>query len=174
MDDKTYTSDISFLDFIEKNYYVEKEKLKNICGKFNSLLFDEDVFHDTIIKVNETISNKRYSPEVYDKYMKVSFRTNLIREKLYHRNSMTEHTFNFEGCEPYTYSYVESTIDFNMVIDLLKRKFGEKITLFYIDWLSGYDINTSMKKNHINSGYYYVKKITNFIRGYHKNGKIIY
>lgn len=165
---------MSFMDFIGKNYYIEKSKLQKLCNSFNSLLFDEDIFHDTILKVNDIIDTKHYSEEVYDKYMKTSFRTNLIRDKLYHRNSMTDHTFSFEGIEPYTYSYVESTIDFNLVIELLNKVFGEELTLFYIDWLSGYDINEAMKKHNINSGYYYIKKITSFIRSYHDDGKIIY
>lgn len=165
---------ITFLEFMGNNYDYEKKKLKNIYRKFNTILFDEDIFHDTIIKVNDIIDCHHYSKDVYEKYMCTSFRTNLIREKLYHRNSMTEHTFDFKGIEPFTYSYVDSMIDFDMVINTLNRKFGEKLTLFYIDWLSGYDINDAMRKHDIHSGYYYIKKITSFIRGYNKDGKIIY
>lgn len=46
---------ITFFEFINDNYNQEKNKLKNLCGKFNTILFDEDIFHDTIIKVNDII-----------------------------------------------------------------------------------------------------------------------
>lgn len=165
---------ITFFEFINNNYDQEKNKLKNLCGKFNTILFDEDIFHDTIIKVNDIIDCHHYSKDVYEKYMCSSFRTNLVREKLYHRNSMAEHTFNFEGIEPFTHPYVDSIIDLDIVINILNKKFGKGLTLFYIDWLSGYDIKEAMKKHNVNSGYYYIEKITSFIRGYNKDGKIIY
>lgn len=174
MNEHSDPDNMSFMEFIGDNYYQEKSKLQKLCNGYNSILFDEDIFHDTIIKVNDVIDTKHYSPEVYDRYINKSFRTNLVRDKLYHRNSKTEHTFDFSSIEPYTYSYVESTIDFGNVINILTEKFGYKLTLFYIDWLSGFNIKEAMEKNNVDSGYYYVKQITDYIRSYHINGKIIY
>lgn len=174
MNDSDEPGGQSFMEYIAENYYYEKSKLKKLCLQFNDLLFDEDIFHDTIISVSESIKSRRFTPEQYDAYMSKSFRTNLIREKLYHRNSKTEHGFNFETIRPCTDSYVESTIDFDLVIEIMNQSFGKTLTLFYIDWLSGYDIKESMQRHDIKSGYYYIKKITDFIRNYNINGMMLY
>lgn len=112
--------------------------------------------------------------KAYDAYMEKSFRTNLIREMLYHRNSKTDHGFNFDIIQPYTDSYIESVIDFDMVIEIMNNSFGKSLTLFYIDWLSGYDIKEAMKRHNVKSGYYHINRMTNFIRNYNINGKMIY
>lgn len=165
----------TFLDYIGKNYYDVKLNLNKLCNRFNNLLFDEDVFHDTIIKVDENLGKKLLSDKDYEKYVCKSFRTNLVREKLYHRNSMTNHTFDFSEYNiPFTLDYVEHTIDFNMVINILDKKFGMTLTKAYIDWLSGYSIKDIMVKYEIDSGYYHIKKMTDYIRGYYKNQMMIY
>lgn len=165
--------DPSFMNYLADNYNIVKKKLQILCNGYNEILFDEDVFHDTIIKVNNILL-KPLNNDSYEKYLCKSFRTNLVRDKLYFRNSMTEHTFDFEGIEPYTFSYVESTIDFENVIKILDKKFGINLTKFYIDWLSGYSVKEAMVKDCVDSGYYYIKLMTNYIRSYHTNGKILY
>ena len=164
----------SFLEYIGENYYNEKAKLEKICQRYNNMLFDEDIFHDTIIKVSESLKSRCLMSKAYDAYMEKSFRTNLIREMLYHRNSKTDHGFNFDIIQPYTDSYIESVIDFDMVIEIMNNSFGKSLTLFYIDWLSGYDIKEAMKRHDVKSGYYHIKRMTNFIRNYNINGKMIY
>ena len=165
----------TFLNYIGDNYDKVKRNLLKLCNGFNEELFDEDIFHDTIIKIDKHLGKKLLNDCEYEKYMCKSFRTNLVREKLYHRNSKTDHMFDFSQYnQPFTKDYVEHTIDFNMVLKLLNQKFGLKLARAYIDWLSGYNIKEVMIKYEIDSGYYWVKKITNFIRGYYKNKMMIY
>ena len=47
----------SFLEYIGENYYNERAKLEKICQRYNNMLFDEDIFHDTIIKVSESLKS---------------------------------------------------------------------------------------------------------------------
>ena len=165
----------TFLNYIGNNYDNVKRNLLKLCSGFNEELFDEDIFHDTIIKIDKNLGKKLLNDCEYEKYMCKSFRTNLVRDKLYHRNSKTEHLFDFSQYDqPFTKDYVEHTIDFNMVLNLLYQNFGLKMARAYIDWLSGYNIKEVMIKYEIDSGYYWVKKITNFIRGYYKNKMMIY
>lgn len=165
----------TFLNYIGDNYDKVKLNLNKLCNGFNNILFDEDIFHDTIIKVDENLGKKILKPTDYEKYMCKSFRTNLVRDKLYHRNSMTNHTFDFAEYEiPFTIDYVEHTIDFGMVINILDKKFGQRLTRAYIDWLSGYTIKEVMDKHDLDSGYYHIKQMTNYIRGYYENNMMIY
>lgn len=165
----------TFLNYIGDNYDNVKGNLITLCNGFNNVLFDEDIFHDTIIKVDEKLGKNKLPNIDYEKYMCKSFRTNLIREKLYHRNSMTDHTFDFSECKiPFTIDYVEHTVDFGSLIQILHKKFGMKLTLAYIDWLSGYSIKEVMIKHEIDSGYYYMKQITNYLRSYYKNEMMLY
>lgn len=165
----------TFLNYIGDNYNEVKLSLNNLCNGFNKILFDEDIFHDTIIKVDKILDKKILPENDYEKYMHRSFRTNLVRDKLYHRNSMTNHTFDFSEYKiPFTEEYVEHTIDFNNVIKILDKKFGMTLTKAYIDWLSGYSIKDIMYKYEIESGYYYIKKMTEFIRGYYKCDMMLY
>ena len=83
-------SNITFMNYIEENYYSIKRKLKRVHNGYKEVLFDEDVFQDTILKVNESLKEKQqFTKEVYEKYFCESFKRNLLREKLYHFNSMT-------------------------------------------------------------------------------------
>lgn len=42
----------SFLEYIGENYYNERAKLEKICQRYNNMLFNEDIFHDTIINLS--------------------------------------------------------------------------------------------------------------------------
>lgn len=160
----------TFIQYMGDNYYPIKNKLQNICNGFNNILFDEDIFHDTILKIDSVLLKKCLPDNDYEKYMCKSFRTNLVRDKLYHRNSMTEHTFDFDGIEPYTLPYVVHTIDLKQVISILDKKFGSRYTRAYIDWLSGYNIN----ELNIESAYYHIKQMTNYIRSYRIHDNLLY
>lgn len=173
-DEPEHELNMTFMQYMGDNYYNIKNKLQLLCNGFNDVLFDEDIFHDTIIKVDTAIDTKRFDKSVYEKYMCKSFRTNLVRDKLYHRNSMTDHPESWDGIEPYTLPYVEHTIDFGYVIKILNKSFGVTLTKAYIDWLSGYTVKEIANNYDLDSGYYYITKMTNFIREYHKKDFMIY
>lgn len=160
----------TFMEYIGDNYYSVKTKLSDICKGFNSILFDEDVFHDTIIKIDGKLLKDRFSRDLFEKYMCKSFRTNLVREKMYHRNSMTDYVCSFNGIEPYTMPYVLQTIDFKIVISTLDKKFGHSYTRAYVDWLSGFPIG----ELGIDSPYYHIRKMTEYIRSYKTNNEHLY
>ena len=159
-------SDITFMNYIEENYEVIKRKLKKVHNGYNDVLFDEDVFQDTILKVNESLKGKQCSKEVYEKYFCGSFKRNLLREQLYHFNSMTDKVWDFEEVDVFENKFIESEIDFKLVIETLKEEFGEKLTAVYIDWLKGYKIKELIEKYNVKSCYYHIEKMTEFIRNF--------
>ena len=161
--------DITFMNYIEENYYSIKRKLKRIHNGYKEVLFDEDVFQDTILKVNESLKDKRFSNEVYEKYFCNSFKRNLLREKLYHFNSMTDKVYDFENVDVPEEKFIESEIDFKLVVEVLKTEFGDKLTEVYVDWLKGYKVKELIEKYEIKSCYYHISQMNEFIKNFLKS-----
>lgn len=158
--------DITFMNYIEENYEVIKRKLKKVHNGYNDVLFDEDVFQDTILKVDESLKGKQCSKEVYEKYFCGSFKRNLLREKLYHFNSMTDKVYDFEDVDVFENKFIESVIDFNLVIETLRKEYGDDLTEIYISWLKGYKIKELIEKYNVKSCYYHINKMNDFIKNF--------
>ena len=156
--------DITFMNYIGENYESLKRKLKRVHNGYKEVLFDEDVFQDTILKVNESLKERLLSKEVYEKYFCQSFKRNLLREKLYHFNSKTDKVYDFEELNVFDNKFIESEIDFNLVVETLKEEFGDKLTEIYIDWLKGYKVKELIEKYKVKSCYYHINKMTEFIQ----------
>ena len=161
-------NNITFMNYIGENYESIKRKLKRVHNGYKEVLFDEDVFQDTILKVNESLKEKQFPIEVYEKYFCESFKRNLLREKLYHFNSMTDKVYDFEDIDISENNFIESKIDFNLVVEKLKKEFGDKFTEIYIDWLKGYKIKELIEKYEVKSCYYHINKMNDFIKGFVK------
>lgn len=159
-------SNITFMNYIEENYESIKRKLKRVHNGYKEVLFDEDVFQDTILKVNESLKDKQFTKEVYEKYFCQSFKRNLLRENLYHFNSMTDKVYDFENVDMFIDEFIESKIDFKLVVKTLKEEFGDKLTEIYIDWLKGYKIKELIEKYEVKSCYYHINKMTDFIKNF--------
>ena len=162
-------NDTTFMKFIGENYESIKRKLKRVHNGYKEVLFDEDVFQDTILKVDESLKEKQFPNEVYEKYFCESFKRNLLREKLYHFNSMTDKVYDFEDIDISENKFIESEIDFKLVVETLKKEFGEKFTEIYIDWLKGYKIKELIEKYEVKSCYYHINKMDDFIKTFLKN-----
>ena len=110
---------ITFMNYIEENYESLKRQLKRVHNGYKEVLFDEDVFQDTILKVNESLKGRLLSKEVYEKYFRQSFKRNLLREKLYHFNSKTDKVYDFEEIDVFENKFIEllSNIKFNVAQD---------------------------------------------------------
>ena len=134
-------SNITFMNYIEENYYSIKRKLKRVHNGYK---------------------------EVYEKDFCESFKRNLLRERLYHFNSMTDKVYDFEDVDVPEEKFIESEIDFKLVVEVLKEEFGDKFTEIYIDWLKGYKIKELIAKYNVKSCYYHIGKMTEFIQNYLK------
>ena len=161
-------SNITFMNYIEENYESIKRQLKRIHNGYKEVLFDEDVFQDTILKVNESLKERQLSKEAYEKYFCLSFKRNLLREKLYHFNSMTDKVWDFEEIDVFENKFIESEIDFKLVIETLREEFGDKLTEIYLDWLKGYRVKELIDKYGVKSCYYHINKMTEFIKHFLK------
>ena len=162
-------SNITFMNYIEENYESIKRKLKRIHNGYKEVLFDEDVFQDTILKVYESLKDRQCTTEVYEKYFCQSFKRNLLRENLYHFNSMTDKVCDFENVDMFEDEFIESGIDFKLVVEKLKAEFGDKLTEIYIDWLKGYKVKELIEKYNVKSCYYHINNMDEFIKNFLKN-----
>ena len=160
--------DINFMNYIEENYESLKRKLKRVHNGYKEVLFDEDVFQDTILKVDESLKGKQCSKEVYEKYFFQSFKRNLLREKLYHFNSMTDKVYDFENVDIFNDEFIESEIDFKLVVETLKKEYGELLTDIYIDWLKGYKVKELIEKYNVKSCYYHINRMNEYIKNFLK------
>ena len=81
---------------------------------------------------------------------------------------MTDKVYDFEILYAPEEKFIESEIDFKLVVELLKEEFGDKFTEIYIDWLKGYKIKELIEKYNVKSCYYHIGKMTEFIQNYLK------
>ena len=71
----------TFLNYIGDNYDKVKRNLLKICNGFNEELFDEDIFHDTIIKIDKHLGKKLLNDCEYEKLHRVITFTIIEEEK---------------------------------------------------------------------------------------------
>lgn len=77
-----------FLNYINDNYNILKDRFRRFCFD-KSYEWDEDIFCNTILSCYETISKKGLqdsSPLGIENYFFMSFKFNVMRDKLYSRN----------------------------------------------------------------------------------------
>lgn len=77
-----------FLNHINDNYQTLKDRFRRFCFD-KSYKWDEDIFSNTILSCYETITKKGLqdtSPLGIENYFFMSFKFNVMRDKLYSRN----------------------------------------------------------------------------------------
>ncbi len=77
----------NYLEWFSQNYTKLKNKYRMYC-KLNGYVFDEDVFSDTYLKIYDTITRKGLkdpTPQGFDNYTFLSYKTNIKRENQYAR-----------------------------------------------------------------------------------------
>lgn len=77
-----------FLEYINSNYQALKDRFRRFCYD-KSYEWDEDIFCNTILSCYETITKKGLqdtSPLGCENYFFMSFKFNVMRDKLYSRN----------------------------------------------------------------------------------------
>ena len=82
---------------------------------------------------------------------------------------MTDKVCDFENVDVFEDEFIESGIDFKLVVETLKEKFGDKLTEIYIDWLKGYKVKELIEKYDVKSCYYHINNMDKFIKNFLKN-----
>lgn len=83
-----------YMDFVRDNY----DKIKKLCATHQTKRgekFDEDTFHETLLKVDDIYQRKGLkdtSDNGFTNYTFMAFRTNIMREKQYRNNQCARFT----------------------------------------------------------------------------------
>ena len=153
--------------FISENYELIKKSLKKDLRRNRKLEFDEDIFHDTLLKCIEKYSEIKFkNDEEFISYIIVSFKTNLKRDKLYAVNSK-----RYDGdVEDFASEFRDSSneksnIDINIIIDEIETEFGEDSKNKFVDWLiNQMPIKEINEKYNCNNSRYIIDKIKEYIK----------
>lgn len=120
-----------FFHLIEHRFKSFKNKIKKIAKK-NNIIFDEDVFMDTLIKCNNTFNIENATEEDIDIYFWTSFKQNCFSK--FSRNKFRD-TINFDnfGDDIIDDDY---NIDIDEIVDLIKSEVKTKFgTQLYDAWI---------------------------------------
>lgn len=153
--------------FISQQYELIKKSLKKDLRKSRNLDFDEDVFHDTLLKCVEKYEELDFkNDEEFISYIIVSFKTNLKRDKLYAVNSK-----RYDGeVEDFESEFKDNTnnysnIDIDIIIEEINREFGEDDCNKFSDWLiNQLTIQEINNKYNCKNARYIIDKIKNYIK----------
>ena len=154
----------NFLSFIGDNYNIIKKKIMFWCYK-NKHKFSEDVYHNTIMNCNDTIIDNNLSFKndalVYA-YIFQSFKTNLIREKLYSNNKpKTEVKENNKIDKGLS---LEENCDMSIIKESVVKNFGEKSYDIFMEHINGESTNDLQEKYNIKNMKGKIKQIKDFIK----------
>ena len=154
-------------NYVNENYETLKKMMKKEYRKMERNEFDEDIFHETLIKCMDIFKNKEILDEnEFKAYLTTSFKINVIRNKQYHVNSMKTND-NIEDLD--NIIDMKYNIDFNIILENVKTKFGEENYNKFIDWLENKTIQEINKDYNCNNSRYLIDKIRNFINENYKD-----
>lgn len=164
---KEYSEDISdvkggvcqqnFLNVIGDNYEEIRNRFLINCAKRKDK-FNEDIFHDTIIKCSR-LANHDMDLEEVCKYLYGAYRMNIYRDRLYARNAHIHETNGeiiFHVVDEALDTQSENSIDINILLDYLRTIYDEcDVDLFRRSYF-GWSINELEKE----TGRHLYKKFT--------------
>jgi hypothetical protein len=82
---------------------------------------------------------------------------------------MTDKVYDFEDTDVLEDKFIESEIDFKLVVEVLKAEFGDEFAEIYMDWLKGYKVKELIEKYNVKSCYYHINQMNEFIKDFLKN-----
>ena len=88
--------------------------------------FDEDIFHDTLIKCMDKFNDRKFDENEFKAYITSSFKMNVIRSKQYYDVSMKSDT-DVETLDSTV--TMQFNCDFNTIIKDIKEKFGNELSI---------------------------------------------
>lgn len=131
-----------FLEVIGDNYNTIRTRFLINCASRKDK-FNEDIFHDTIIKCSRLATHPMDLEEAC-KYLYGAYRMNVYRDRLYARNVYIHETDGdivFHIVDEEKDSQSENSIDMNILLDYLRTVYDEcDVDLFgrsYSGWTIG-------------------------------------
>lgn len=111
---------------------------------------DEDIFHNTILKCSEVEKLETMSESAILDYLYRAFRQNMMREKQYHRNKMTDPITEDTEINVFQDENFSENYDYIKLTKYLNQTYGEKLVELLFMWkIDGYSIKELEKKFNI-------------------------
>lgn len=152
--------------YIDSNYNSIRKILYNIWRTMDNDDFNEDIFHDTLIKCMDKFNNKQFIEEEFKAYIIASFKMNVIRSKQYFNVAMKSNE-DIENIN--TILSDKFNVDFNIIIEDVKRKFGQNNCGKFMDWLENKSIKEINEIYNCNNTRYLIDKIKSYIKKTYKD-----
>ena len=154
-----YNNDLN--QFINTNYHNLYKMLKYEWRKMESSEFDEDIFHDTLIKCMDKFNDRKFDENEFKAYITSSFKMNVIRSKQYYDVSMKSDT-DVETLDSTV--TMQINCDFNTIINDIKEKFGNESCEKFLDWLEDKSIKEINEMYNCKNSRYLIDKIKDYIK----------
>lgn len=155
-----YNDDLT--KFVNSQYKALHKMLKYEWRKMETSEFDEDIFHDTLLKCMDKFNNvDKFDENEFKAYITSAFKMNVIRSKQYYDVSMKSDT---------DVETIDSTItmsfncDFNIIIEDVKEKFGKENCEKFLDWLEDKSIKEINEIYNCKNTRYIIDKIREYIK----------
>lgn len=149
-------------EYINNQYENLKKILKREYRKLETSEFDEDIFHETLIKCIDIFKTKEtFDENEFKAYLTASFKTNVIRDAQYYSNSMRSNT-NIENLD--NLSNYKDNIDFELILENIKNTFGIENYNKFMDWLENKSIQEINENYNCKNSRYIIDKIRNYIK----------
>lgn len=147
-------------NYINTKYDEIKSILKREWFKRKTIQFDEDIFHDTLIKCVEKFSKGCFEESEFMPYIIRSFQNNIVRNEMYFVNAKRDKSDVTTIKQPIFDSY---NIDIKLVLETITKTFSELYCNIFLDWLDGCTIKELNELYGRNNCRYVVDKIRKFI-----------
>ena len=147
-------------NYIEANYDDIKTLLKKEWYKMKHKSFDDDIFHNTLLKCMDKFNSSNFIENDFIAYLVSSFKTNVIREDNYFVNSTKD---NKDVATIKKEVFDNCTIDYeNLLIDICEN-FNKEYANILEDWLNGCTIKELNQLYNKKNCRYIVDKIRKYI-----------
>lgn len=152
--------------YINSNYDSIKRMLNNEWRKMESEEFNEDIFHDTLIRCMDKFTDRDFIEDEFKAHITSSFKMNVIRSKQYFDVSMRSDT-DVETVDSLVSD--KFNCDFNIILEDVKDTFGEESYEKFLDWLEDKSIKEINETYNCKNSRYLIDKIKDYIKKKYNN-----
>jgi hypothetical protein len=148
-------------EFITSEYKKLKSLSMRIWYNMKNGDFNEDVFHDTLVRCMESLKEKELEHNEYLMYFASSFKRNSIRNTKYACNKNKEDIDINTHDIPHTYY---DTMDYDWMMSKLEVEFGKDNMLIFNDWIDGNTVNELNEKHSRTNCRYLIDKMRQYAK----------
>lgn len=148
--------------YINDNYDKFKCLLMAEWRKYSKMQFNEDIFHDTLLKCIERFSNETDKTDNdFKAYLVAAFKNNIFRDGAYHRNmknvDMEVNSFKIPV-------NLTSNLDIDLIIKSIEKVFDKTYALQFEDWINGSTIQQINQKYNCTNARYNIDRMLKFCK----------